>query len=155
MARWCPDGLDGERLVRSAEGALQAEYQGLVLSSVFQPIFDARHLIAMRPGRHGEFFEELLVSCGVAPTRLIVEVTESQFDDRERLQRITRACMVLPKLVDIIHTLGAQVVCEVIETEDQHELALSTSVDFLQGFHYRQPQAELQREQIEVATARA
>ena len=271
MARWCPEGIDGARLVRSTEGALQAEYQGLLLSSVFHPIFaarsgtaravegllraraigtgqavspsilfnrvtdkqdgiyldrlcrflhmhnfvrqahagldlylnlDARHLIAMRPGRYGEFFEELLAACDLAPTRLIVEVTESQFDDRERLQRITRAYaekgyrvaiddfgarnsnfdrlwaltpeivkidrelliqaetnprafMVLPKLVDIIHTLGAEVVCEGIETEDQHELALSTSVDFLQGFHYRLPQAELPCEQIKVTALRA
>jgi len=271
MARWCPGNRECARILRASDGAWMAEYQGLVLSSVFHTIFDARsgvasavegllrahtlgtgqatspsvlfnrvtdkqdgiyldrlcrflhvhnfmrqanagmdlylnldarHLIAMRPGHHGEFFEELLSECGVAPTRLIVEITESQFDDRERLQRITRAyaekgyrvaiddfgarhsnfdrlwaltpeivkidrelliqaetnpraCMVLPKLVDIIHSRGAQVVCEGIETEELHELALSTSVDFLQGFHYRLPMAELERKGLEIATARA
>ena len=262
MGRWCSSGRSGARIGHGADGALVAEYQGLLLSSAFQTIFDARdgsaravegllrartpgtgqtvsaaylfnrvtdkqdgiyldrlcrflhvhnfvrqahagldlylnldarHLIAMRPGRHGEFFEQLLSACGIAPTRLIVEVTESQFDDRERLQRIIhayaekghrvaiddfgarhsnfdrlwaltpeivkldrelliqaesnpRACMVLPKLVDIIHSLGAQVVCEGIETEDQHELALSTQVDSVQGFYYSRPQAQLQRQ---------
>lgn len=50
-----------------------------------------------------------------------------------------RARRILPKIVDIIHDLGAQVVCEGIETPDQHHLALDAGADFLQGYLYARP----------------
>ena len=57
-----------------------------------------------------------------------------------------RARKILPKLVDIIHDLGAQVVCEGIETPDQHALAASVGVDLVQGFYYGRPHPELMRQ---------
>lgn len=56
-----------------------------------------------------------------------------------------RARLILPKLVEIIHDLGAQVVCEGIETARQHHLAVDAAVDLLQGFYYARPQPRLQR----------
>jgi EAL domain-containing protein (putative c-di-GMP-specific phosphodiesterase class I) len=50
-----------------------------------------------------------------------------------------RARRILPKIVDIIHDLGAQVVCEGIETPDQHHLALDAGADYLQGYLYARP----------------
>ena len=57
-----------------------------------------------------------------------------------------RARKILPKLVEIIHDLGAQVVCEGIETKGQHELAVSVGVDLVQGFYYAIPHLNLLRE---------
>jgi EAL domain-containing protein (putative c-di-GMP-specific phosphodiesterase class I) len=54
-----------------------------------------------------------------------------------------RAKVIFPKLVEIIHDLGAQTVCEGIETSEQHRLALSSGVDLVQGFFYARPQANL------------
>lgn len=62
--------------------------------------------------------------------------------DRDLIVKATvneRARRVLPKLVEIIHDLGAQVVCEGIETAAQHALATEAGVDLLQGFHYAHP----------------
>jgi EAL domain-containing protein (putative c-di-GMP-specific phosphodiesterase class I) len=55
-----------------------------------------------------------------------------------------RARQILPKLVDIIHDLGARVVCEGIETVGQHALAVNAGVDMLQGYLYARPEAQLQ-----------
>lgn len=57
-----------------------------------------------------------------------------------------RAKLILPKLVEIIHDLGAQVVGEGIETEDQHAMAVDSAVDLLQGFFYARPHPSLQRD---------
>ena len=54
-----------------------------------------------------------------------------------------RARVVLPKLIDIIHDLGASVVCEGIETAEQHALAVQSGADLLQGFYYARPNAQL------------
>ncbi len=54
-----------------------------------------------------------------------------------------RARKILPKLVEILHDLGASVVCEGIETADQDRLARSAGVDLLQGFLYARPEASL------------
>jgi EAL domain-containing protein (putative c-di-GMP-specific phosphodiesterase class I) len=54
-----------------------------------------------------------------------------------------RAKVILPKLVEIIHDLEAQVVCEGIETLAQHHLALDSGVDLLQGFYYARPHPSL------------
>jgi len=54
-----------------------------------------------------------------------------------------RARTILPKLVEIIHDLGARVVCEGIETPGQHALAADVGADLVQGFHYARPRPEL------------
>lgn len=56
-----------------------------------------------------------------------------------------RARLIFPKLVEIIHDLGAQVVCEGIETTAQHDLAVSSGVDLLQGYYYAKPHSSLLR----------
>jgi EAL domain-containing protein (putative c-di-GMP-specific phosphodiesterase class I) len=56
-----------------------------------------------------------------------------------------RARIILPKLVEIIHDLGAHVVCEGIETPTQHALAVGVGVDLVQGFYYARPRPELVR----------
>lgn len=50
-----------------------------------------------------------------------------------------RAKLIFPKLVEIIHDLEAQVVCEGIETAEQHALAVASGVDLLQGYYYARP----------------
>jgi EAL domain-containing protein (putative c-di-GMP-specific phosphodiesterase class I) len=54
-----------------------------------------------------------------------------------------RARTIFPKLIEIIHDLNAQVVCEGIETSEQHEFALSSGVDLVQGFFCARPHANL------------
>lgn len=55
-----------------------------------------------------------------------------------------RARRILPKLIDIIHDLGALAVCEGIETVRQHDLAQGAGADLLQGYYYSMPRASLQ-----------
>ena len=54
-----------------------------------------------------------------------------------------RARRMLPKLIEIIHDLGAQVVCEGIETPGQHHLAIDAGADLLQGYYYARPSPQL------------
>ncbi len=54
-----------------------------------------------------------------------------------------RARKILPKIVDIIHDLDALVVCEGIETQEQHEMAMEAGADMLQGYFYAFPAAVL------------
>ena len=63
---------------------------------------------------------------------LIVQATEDR-----------RARCILPKLVEIIHDLGAQVVVEGIETARQHALAIDAGSDLLQGYYYATPATEI------------
>jgi len=68
--------------------------------------------------------------------------------DRSLLLQSThnpRARLILPKIVDIIHDLGALVVCEGVETEDQHKLAVDAGADLLQGYYYARPAPKLWR----------
>jgi len=55
-----------------------------------------------------------------------------------------RARVILPKLVEIIHDLGALAVCEGIETCEQHALATDAGIDLLQGYYYARPARWLQ-----------
>jgi EAL domain-containing protein (putative c-di-GMP-specific phosphodiesterase class I) len=55
-----------------------------------------------------------------------------------------RARKILPKLVEIIHDLGARVVCEGIENGTQHGLAVDAGVDMVQGYLYARPASRLQ-----------
>lgn len=50
-----------------------------------------------------------------------------------------RARTILPKLIDMLHDLGALVVCEGIETADQHALVSDAGTDLVQGFLYARP----------------
>ncbi|THF67220.1 EAL domain-containing protein [Pseudothauera nasutitermitis] len=54
-----------------------------------------------------------------------------------------RARRMLPRLVELIHELDASVVCEGIETPEQHALAIDAGADLLQGFLYARPAADL------------
>lgn len=57
-----------------------------------------------------------------------------------------RARTILPKLIDILHDLGAQVVCEGIETGEQHEMVVAAGTDMVQGFLYARPHPLLRSE---------
>ncbi|HLO79267.1 MAG TPA: EAL domain-containing protein [Magnetospirillum sp.] len=59
-----------------------------------------------------------------------------------------RARTILPKLIDILHDLGAQVVCEGIETAEQHALVADAGTDMVQGFLYARPHPRLKREML-------
>jgi EAL domain-containing protein (putative c-di-GMP-specific phosphodiesterase class I) len=54
-----------------------------------------------------------------------------------------RAGRILPKIIEIIHDLGAQVVCEGIETADQHALAQAAGADLVQGYYYAKPSPDV------------
>lgn len=54
-----------------------------------------------------------------------------------------QARRVLPRLIEIIHELGAEVVCEGIETAEQHAIALDAGADLLQGFLLAPPAERL------------
>ena len=148
------------------------------------------HLQTVQQGQHGSFLGAMQDLCPLAPTRIILEITETQFDDREALASIVdtfkargyrvaiddfgarhsnfdrlwalspdivkidrelllqaqsnpRARKVLPKIVEIIHDLGAAVVCEGIETPEQLELAMGADVDSLQGYLFARPDRDL------------
>jgi len=62
-----------------------------------------------------------------------------------------RARRILPKIVEIIHDLGAQVVVEGIETLDQHILTLDAGADLMQGFYYARPSAEVRTQRADVS----
>ena len=66
--------------------------------------------------------------------------------DRQLVQQAAqnaRAALILPKLIDMIHDLGARVVCEGVETAEQHQLCVDADADFLQGYYYARPAAQL------------
>lgn len=66
--------------------------------------------------------------------------------DRSLIDQAThnrRARLILPRLVELIHSLGAQVVCEGVETAEQHRLAADAGADLVQGYHYARPAAAL------------
>lgn len=154
---------------------------------------DAAYLQALQQGQHGQFFNAMHALCPVDPRRIILEITEAQFDDRDKLSAIVsafkgrgyrvaiddfgarhsnfdrlwaltpdivkidrelllqahtnpRVRRVLPKVVEIIHDLDAIVVCEGIETLEQHQLAFSAGVDLVQGFLFARPSRDLQQQ---------
>ncbi|HRN88824.1 EAL domain-containing protein [Hyphomicrobium sp.] len=53
----------------------------------------------------------------------------------------SRARIVLPKIVEILHDLGARVVCEGIEDEQHAKIARESGADFLQGYLFGRPAA--------------
>lgn len=52
-----------------------------------------------------------------------------------------RARIVLPKIIEIVHDLGARVVCEGIENDAHERVAVDSGSDFLQGYRYGRPSA--------------
>ena len=66
----------------------------------------------------------------------------------------SRARRVLPKLVEIIHELGATVVCEGIENRTQHQLAADAGADWLQGYFYALPATALCRTPAQASAER-
>lgn len=58
-------------------------------------------------------------------------------------QQNARAAKVLPVLVRLIQDLGAKVVCEGIETEEQHQRAMASGTDMVQGYYYARPSIQL------------
>lgn len=93
--------------------------------------------------------------------RVAIDDFGSQHSNFDRLWRLTpdivkldrslivqattshRARRILPKIIDIIHDLDAQVVCEGIETYEQHALARDCGADILQGYYYARPAPEV------------
>ena len=54
-----------------------------------------------------------------------------------------RAATILPKLIEMVHDLGASVVCEGVETAIQHQLCQDAGADLVQGYFYARPAAQL------------
>ncbi|KAF0814812.1 Cyclic di-GMP phosphodiesterase CdpA [Andreprevotia sp. IGB-42] len=62
--------------------------------------------------------------------------------DRELIARAEHSAPLrraLPKLVELLHELEAEVVVEGIETATQHQLAVDAGADAVQGFHLGEP----------------
>lgn len=144
------------------------------------------HLQTVQQGEHGSFLNATQAICTLPAARVILEILETQFDDRDGLNQIVqtfkgrgyrvaiddfgarhsnfdrlwalspdivkidrelllqadsnpRVRKILPKLVEIIHDLQAHVVCEGIETAEQHALAVDSGVDLVQGYFFARP----------------
>lgn len=50
---------------------------------------------------------------------------------------------ILPKIVEIIHDIGALAICEGIEDEAQHRIATDSGTDLVQGYFYGRPSRHL------------
>jgi EAL domain-containing protein (putative c-di-GMP-specific phosphodiesterase class I) len=55
-----------------------------------------------------------------------------------------RARIVLPKIIEIVHDLGALVVCEGIEDDVHARVAVDSGADFLQGYLFGRPAAVIE-----------
>jgi EAL domain-containing protein (putative c-di-GMP-specific phosphodiesterase class I) len=157
--------VDGRHLLNVANGGHGRTFQSLleccgvrpqqvVLEIVESLVADSTHLV------------EALASYQKLGYRIAIDdfgSRESNFDrlwnlspDIVKLDRslVTqsvvnpRARSVLPKLVDIIHELGATVVCEGIEDEEQHRIAVDTGTDLLQGYYYGRPAAQIEKQAV-------
>jgi len=155
--------VDGRHLLNVANGGHGRTFQALldycgvrphqvVLEIVESLVADSRHL------------SEALESYQKLGYRIAVDDFGSRESNFDRLWNLSpdivkldrglvsqsainpRARRVLPKLVDIIHELGATVVCEGIEDEDQHHIAVDAGTDLLQGYYYARPAAEISRQ---------
>jgi len=188
LARTRAQGVLLDRLCRMIH-LLNFERQAHPSASLYLNLA-TMHLQALHQGQHGSFMEAMQAVCPLALERIILEITETQFDDRDTLNGIVqtfkhrgyrvaiddfgarhsnfdrlwaltpdivkidrelllqadgnpRVRKILPKVVDIIHDLDAQVVCEGIETRQQQDLAVSAGVDLLQGFGLAKPARDL------------
>jgi EAL domain-containing protein (putative c-di-GMP-specific phosphodiesterase class I) len=152
--------VDGRHLLNVANGGHGRIFQSLleccgvrpqqvVLEIVESLVADSRHLT------------EALASYQKLGYRIAIDDFGSRESNFDRLWNLSpdivkldrnlvaqsavnrRARRVLPKLVDIIHELGASVVCEGIEDEEQHFIAVDTGTDLLQGYYYARPAAQI------------
>lgn len=57
--------------------------------------------------------------------------------------RDTRVRRILPQMVSLLHEAGAMVLMEGIETLEEAHIALDADVDFVQGFYFGRPNAQL------------
>jgi EAL domain-containing protein (putative c-di-GMP-specific phosphodiesterase class I) len=63
---------------------------------------------------------------------------------------------VMAQMISLLHECGAQVLIEGVETAGQANLALDSDADFVQGYHFERPRADLRtihehsREMVEV-----
>lgn len=55
-------------------------------------------------------------------------------------ERSPQAALVLQRLVNVFHSIGAQVVVQHIETQAQHDLALNAKADLMQGHYFGHPE---------------
>ena len=73
--------------------------------------------------------------------------------DRQLVQQAAqnpRAALILPKLIDMVHDLGARVVCEGVETAAQHQQCMDAGADLLQGYYYARPAANCARHKCRI-----
>lgn len=59
----------------------------------------------------------------------------------KQAQRDTKFRRALPKLIDVVHAFGAQVIIEGIENEIQLDIALDSGAKLLQGYYLGRPEA--------------
>lgn len=78
----------------------------------------------------------------------IIKLDRSLIVEAEQ-HRTGRLRQMLPNLVSLIHEAGSLVLAEGIETREQALLAMDADVDFVQGFYFAHPAAEIDREHID------
>jgi EAL domain-containing protein (putative c-di-GMP-specific phosphodiesterase class I) len=177
------------RTMHAANFSTQAQARELLYINIH-----GRHLTNISEG-HGQTFTALLEYCDLSPSRVVLEILESDIADEQKLTEAvasyqacgyriaiddfgcrhsnfdrlwkmspeivkldrslitqsfsnSRARIILPKLVELLHDLGAKVVCEGVETEDQHRLAVDVGSDLVQGYLYARPDSTLFRRNV-------
>lgn len=70
----------------------------------------------------------------------IVKLDRSLITQAARDARVRR---ILPQMVSLLHEAGAMVLMEGIETLEEAHIALDADVDFVQGFYFGRPSAQL------------
>lgn len=55
-----------------------------------------------------------------------------------------RARRIMPGMVSLLHQTGSLVLIEGVETEQEALIAMDSDVDFIQGYYFARPQAQLQ-----------
>ncbi|MBM3117515.1 EAL domain-containing protein [Jeongeupia naejangsanensis] len=66
----------------------------------------------------------------------VIKIDRSLIGEAESSPRLRRA---LPKLVELLHELGGEVIVEGVETETQRQIAIDAGADALQGFLLDEP----------------
>ena len=74
----------------------------------------------------------------------IVKLDRSMVVEAMRTPRVRR---ILPGLVSVIHEAGCLVVMEGLETAEHGLIAMESDVDFVQGFYFGEPRANLSPEE--------
>jgi EAL domain-containing protein (putative c-di-GMP-specific phosphodiesterase class I) len=180
---------------RSSEGIvfLDRLLRALHLANFNGPPYDAAWLflnvspeVVIHGRAYGPFFREALKETGIAPQRVVVEITEGESQDENALENATRyyrdlGCLVAiddfgaghsnfnriwrlhPDIVKLdrvmiaraaqdpaarrgligvaglLHEMGALVLAEGVETEEEAVVSLSAEVDLFQGYLFGRP----------------